>query len=379
MANVAVIGVGMTKFGKFPDRSVEDLGREACWAAIQDAGIDPREVQAAFCGHIYQGSVAGQRVLVELGLTGIPIYNIENACASSSSGMELGCLGILAGQWDVVLAFGAEKLYGKIQGAIAPDESDIEGDLGIVAPGFWAMRARRHMHQYGTTPEMLAQVSVQNRRNACLNPYAQFRKPVTVEEVLASRLIADPLHLLDCCPIGDGAAAAILVSERAARRYAARPVWVAGIAVSSGSVDSGTSDSTFEDLTDRAAKQAYHRAGIGPQDVDVAEIHNCFTIAEIVRSESLGLIPRGEGGRWVGEGKTAIGGEIPINPSGGLLAKGHPVGATGIAQVAEIVWHLRGEAGDRQVEGATVGLTHNRGGIVGGTEGAACCVTVLKR
>jgi benzoylsuccinyl-CoA thiolase BbsB subunit len=376
---VAVIGVGMTKFGKFPDRSVEDLGREACWNAIQDAGINPREVQAAFCGHIYQGSVAGQRVLVELGLTGIPIYNIENACASSSSGMELGCLGILAGQWDVVLAFGAEKLYGKIQGAIAPDESDIEGDLGIVAPGFWAMRARRHMHQYGTTPEMLAQVSVQNRRNACLNPYAQFRKTVTVEEVLASRLIADPLHLLDCCPIGDGAAAAILVSERAARKYTSRPIWVAGIAVSSGSVDSGTSDSTFEDLTDRAAKQAYGRAGIGPGDVDVAEIHNCFTIAEIVRSESLGLVPRGEGGRWVAEGKTSIGGEIPINPSGGLLAKGHPVGATGVAQVAEIVWHLRGEAGDRQVEGATVGLTHNRGGIVGGTEGGACCVTILKR
>ena len=377
MANVAVIGVGMTRFGKFPDRSVEDLGREACWAAIQDAGINPREIQAAFCGHIYQGSVAGQRVLVELGLTGIPIYNIENACASSSSGMELGCLGILAGQWDVVLAFGAEKLYGKIQGAIAPDESDIEGDLGIVAPGFWAMRARRHMHQYGTTPEMLAQVSVQNRRNACLNPYAQFRKPVTVEEVLASRLIADPLHLLDCCPIGDGAAAAILVSERVVRRYAARPIWVAGIAVSSGSVESSTSDSTFEDLTDRAAKQAYHRAGIGPQDVDVAELHNCFTIAEIVRSESLGLVPRGEGGRWVAEGKTVIGGEIPINPSGGLLAKGHPVGATGIAQVAEIVWQLRGEAADRQVEGATVGLTHNRGGIVGGTEGGACCVTIL--
>ncbi len=379
MGQVAVIGVGMTRFGKFPDRSVEDLGREACWAAIQDAGINPREIQAAFCGHIYQGSVAGQRVLVELGLTGIPIYNIENACASSSSGMELGCLGILSGQWEVVLAFGAEKLYGKIQGAIAPDTSDIEGDLGIVAPGFWAMRARRHMHQYGTTSEMLARVSVQNRQNACLNPYAQYRKPVTVEEVLSSRLIADPLHLLDCCPIGDGAAAAILVSDRVVRRYTARPVWVAGISVSSGSVDSARADSTFEDLTDRAAKQAYHRAGVGPEDVDVAEIHNCFTIAEIVRSESLGLVPRGEGGRWVAKGKTAIGGEIPINPSGGLIAKGHPVGATGVAQVAEIVWHLRGAAGDRQVDGAKVGLTHNRGGIVGGTEGGACCVTILKR
>jgi len=379
MGQVAVIGVGMTKFGKFPDRSVEDLGREACWAAIQDAGIDPRAIQAAFCGHIYQGSVAGQRVLVELGLTGIPIYNIENACASSSSGMELGCLGILSGQWDVVLAFGAEKLYGKIKGAIAPDESDIEGDLGIVAPAFWAMRARRHMHQYGTTPEMLAQVSVQNRRNACLNPFAQYRKAVTVEDVLSSRLIADPLHLLDCCPIGDGAAAAILVSDRVVRQYTTRPVWVSGIAVSSGSLESGTSDCTFEDLTDRAAKQAYHRAGIGPEDVNVAEIHNCFTIAEIVRSESLGLIPRGEGGHWVTEGKTAIKGKIPINPSGGLIAKGHPVGATGVAQVAEIVWHLRGEAGDRQVEGAKVGLTHNRGGIVGGTEGGACCVTILKR
>lgn len=379
MGQVAVIGVGMTKFGKFPDRSVEDLGREACWAAIQDAGIDPRAIQAAFCGHIYQGSVAGQRVLVELGLTGIPIYNIENACASSSSGMELGCLGILSGQWDVVLAFGAEKLCGKIKGAIAPDESDLEGDLGIVAPAFWAMRARRHMHQYGTTPEMLAQVSVQNRRNACLNPYAQYRKAVTVEDVLSSRLIADPLHLLDCCPIGDGAAAAVLVSDRVVRKYTTRPVWVSGIAVSSGSLESGTSDSTFEDLTDRAAKQAYHRAGIGPEDVHVAEIHNCFTIAEIVRSESLGLVPRGEGGRWVAEGRTAIGGKIPINPSGGLIAKGHPVGATGVAQVAEVVWHLRGEAGDRQVEGATVGLTHNRGGIVGGTEGGACCVTILTR
>ena len=379
MGQVAVIGVGMTRFGKFPDRSVEDLGREACWAAIQDAGIDPRDIQAAFCGHIYQGSVAGQRILAELGLTGIPIYNIENACASSSSGMELACLGILSGQWDMVMALGAEKLYGKIHGAIAPDESDIEGDLGIVAPGFWAMRARRHMHQYGTTAEQLAEVSVKNHRNGCLNPHAQYQKPVTVEEVLASRLIADPLHLLDCCPIGDGAAAAILVSDRVVRKYSAQPIWVAGIAFTTGSVESGAGDSTFEQLTDRAAKDAYARAGIGPEDVDVAEVHDCFTIAEIVRMESLGLCPRGEGGRWVAEGRTEIGGEIPINPSGGLLAKGHPVGATGIAQVAEIVWQLRGNAGDRQVEGATVGLTHNRGGIVGGTEGAACCVTILKR
>ena len=334
----------------------------------------------AYCGHNRQGSVAGQRVLVELGLTGIPITNVENACCSGAAALREAFMAIAGGFYDVALVIGVEKLYGKVQGALSGSDEDLEIDLGLVQPGLYALRAKRHMELYGTTSEQLAKISVKNHRNGCLNPYAQYQKEVTVEEVLASRMIADPLHLLDCCPIGDGAAAAVLCSAKAAKKYSGKPVSFVASTLTTGTLNAGYTDVelTREELTIRAAKEAYEKAGIGPEEIDFAEVHDCFTIAEMTRIENLGFCKPGEAGKLIDEGTTEIGGRIPINTSGGLLAKGHPLGATGVAQVAEVVWQLRGEAGKRQVKGAKVGLAHCRGGSVAGTEGGTCTVQVLK-
>jgi benzoylsuccinyl-CoA thiolase BbsB subunit len=380
MREVKIVGVGMMKFGKYLDKRISDLGREACWKAIQDAGVNPGDVQVAYCGHNRQGSVAGQRVLVELGMTGIPITNVENACSSGASALREAFMVIAGGFYDIALVIGVEKLYGKVQGALSGSEEDLEIDLGLVQPALYALRAKRHMELYGTTSEQLAKIAVKNHHNGCLNPYAQYQKEITVGEVLSSRLIADPLHLLDCCPIGDGAAAAILCSAEAAKKYRGKAVTLAASTLSSGTIESGYTgiELTKEELTIRAAKEAYEKAGVGPEDIDVAEVHDCFTIAEMTRIENLGLCKPGEAGKLIDEGATEIGGRIPVNTSGGLLSKGHPLGATGVAQVAEIVWQLRGQAGQRQVQGAKVGLAHCRGGSVAGTEGGSCTIQVLK-
>ncbi|MBI2862441.1 MAG: thiolase family protein, partial [Chloroflexi bacterium] len=236
--------------------------------------------------------------------------------------------------------------------------------------------ARRHMYEYGTTPEQLAMVAVKNRGNACFNPRAQYQKAVTVEHVLASKVIADPLHLLDCCPTTDGGAAAILCSKKVAARYTNRPVFVAGSGLRSGAYQQMRDITRFPSDA-QAAKDAYEMAGIGPGDVDVAEVHDCFSIAELIHYEDLGFCAKGEGGRMIQEGRTAIGGDVAVNPSGGLLSKGHPLGATGVGQIAEIVWQLRSEATGRQVEGAKVGLTHCAGGFQDTLEmGEVCASTV---
>ncbi len=378
--SVYVIGIGMTRFGKFPERSVADLGREACLAALDDAQLDPRRIEAAYCGHVYQGMALGQRILAPLGLTGIPITNVENACSSGASAVREAYVAIRAGEYDVALAIGAEHLTGAFRGAITPADDDLEAQQGVTFPAVYALRARRHMEQYGTTRAQLARVSVKNKANAALNPYSQFQKRVTVEEVLASRPIAEPLGLLECSPVSDGAAAVILASEKAVRQLgAARAVRLAASALGSGVFEAGPTDMAFEPLTRQTAQQAYERAGIGPEDVDLAEVHDCFSIAEVMRVEGLGLVPVGEYPRWVEAGRTDIGGELPINPSGGLLGKGHPLGATGVAQIVEVTRQLRGEAGPRQVAGAKVGLAHCRGGKAEGIEGAACTVHVLVR
>lgn len=376
--DVVVVGAGMTQFGRQPDRPPQDLGREAVLAALEDAGIDPRRVEAAYCGHVFQGMAVGQRVMAEVGLAGIPVTNVENVCSSGATAIREAYLAIRAGEHDVVLALGVENLTGRFRGAFTPDPDDLEALHGMTMPAIYAMRARRHMETYGTTADQLALISVKNKRNAALNPFAQFKNPVTLEEVRASRMIAEPLRLLECSPVSDGAAAVLLTSARAARALGARrPIRLAASALLSGTYDPGLTDMAFEPLTWRTAQAAYERAGIGPEDVDFAEVHDCFSAAEVLRVEGLGLVPRGEYPRFVEAGNADIGGKLPINPSGGLLGKGHPLGATGVAQVVELVRQLRGEAGPRQIAGARVGLAHCRGGKAAGIEGAACTVNVL--
>ncbi|MCS7173602.1 MAG: thiolase family protein [Armatimonadetes bacterium] len=346
MTDVYVIGVGMTRFGRHPDRDAVDLAAEAIREAVRDADLDPRRIEAAYCGHVYGGMVLGQRVLAQVGLAGIPLVNVENACSSGASAVREGFLGIRAGEYDVVLAFGTEHLTTRFRGALTPGENDLEAALGLTMPAVYAMRAVRHMAEFGTTREELAYVSVKNKRNASLNPYAQFRNPITVEDVLNSRPIAEPLRLLDCCPVSDGAAAVVLASERVVRQIGrARAVRLLAASLRTGTVEVGLPSMAFESLTHVTAQDAYQRAGIGPEEVDFAEVHDCFSIAEVLRVEGLGLYPVGEYPKRAARGEADIGGRLPINPSGGLLGKGHPLGATGVAQVVELVRQLRGGGG----------------------------------
>lgn len=380
MTEVHVVGVGMTRFGKHPDADSTDLGAEALLGAVADAGIDPRVIEAAYCGHVFQGMVTGQRILAHVGLAGLPLSNVENACSSGATAVREASLAIRAGEHDVVVAVGTEHLTGRFSGALTPDPSDPEAAVGATMPGVYAMRARRYMHEYGMTREQLALIPVKNKRNAALNPLAHFRTRITVEDVLASRPVADPLRLHDCSPVTDGAAAVIVMSDRAAKRYGTgRTVRLAASTLRSGSVDVEPTSMTFEPLTRATAQDAYDKAGIGPEDVDFCEVHDCFSIAEVLRVEGLGLFREGEYPGAVERGEADLGGRLPVNPSGGLLGKGHPLGGTGVAQVVELVRQLRGEAGDRQIEGARVGLAHCRGGKAVGIEGAACTVQVLIR
>ncbi len=378
MTGVYVLGVGMTRFGKHPDKDAADLGSAAFQEAVTDAGIEPRQIEAAYCGHVFQGMVTGQRILAQVGLAGLPLSNVENACSSGATAIREASLAIRAGEHDVVMAVGTEHLTTKFRGALTPDPSDPEAAVGATMPSVYAMRARRYMEEFGMTRRQLALVAVKNKRNAAANPLAHFRKEITVEDVLESRPIADPLRLHDCSPVTDGAAAVVLVSDRAVKKLGnGRAIRLAASTLFTGTVDVEPTTMTFEPLTHKTALAAYERAGIGPEDVDFAEVHDCFSIAEVLRVEGLGLFERGAYPGAVERGEADIGGRLPINPSGGLLGKGHPLGGTGVAQVVELVRQLRGEAGDRQIEGAKVGLAHCRGGKAVGIEGAACTVQVL--
>lgn len=380
MTDVHVVGVGMTRFGKHPDSDSTDLGAAALLEAVADAGIDPRTIEAAYVGHVFQGMVTGQRILAQVGLAGLPLANVENACSSGATAIREASLAIRAGENDVVVAVGTEHLTSRFSGALTPDPSDPEAAVGATMPGVYAMRATRYMADHGMTREQLALIPVKNKGNAARNPLAHFRREITVEDVLESRPIADPLHLHDCSPVTDGAAAVILMSDRAAKKHAnGRGVRLAASSLRSGSVDVTPTSMTFEPLTWATAEDAYEKAGIGPDEVDFAEVHDCFSIAEVLRVEGLGLFEQGSYPSAVERGEADIGGRLPINPSGGLLGKGHPLGGTGVAQVVELVRQLRGEAGDRQIEGARVGLAHCRGGKAVGIEGAACTVQILIR
>lgn len=377
MSDVYVLGVGMTDFGRHVE-SGTDLAATAMRAAMQDAGIETDDVDALYASHVYGGMVAGERAGAGAGFAGIPTINVENACASGTTAVIEAYHAIKAGRFRCVMTCGFEQISDRA-GMLTPEGSDYEGALGLVFPAWHAMNARLYMDRYGLTREQLALVSVKAHHNGALNPRAQRRQEITTQDVIGSRAVASPLHVLDCCPKGDGAAAAILGDESMAaevRRRHGVAVKIAGTGLFSGKAD-GQYDQLFEDVTARAAAKAFEEAQVKPADVDFAEVHDCFTIAEGLRVEGLGLCEPGryfreleEDGRWTLEGRT------PVNPSGGLLAKGHPLGATGIAQVVEISEQFRGIAGERQLDAAEVALAHTRGGSVPGTEGGSCGVLV---
>lgn len=378
MREVVVLGAGLHPFGRFPEKSVPAMGRVAIKAALDDAGVPFKDIEVAYVGRVLAGMGAGLSVVSELGQTGIPVVNIEMACASSTSAFREAYLSVANGVYDTALVVGFEKMQ---RGLLQISEQRSFGTvMGLsVMPASYALQAQRYMADYGATPEMFAQVSVKAHRNGALNPNAQYQTVVTLEEVMASRLIADPITLLQCSPTTDGASAVVICArERAARYTARRSVTVAGWATGSGRYQpKSTEESDGEVNTGevaRLARIAYERAGIGPQDVDVIQVHDAFTPGEIFTIEGLGLVPEGEGARAVWEGRTEITGDIPVNTDGGLLSRGHPIGATGAAMVTEIFRQLTGEAGPRQVKDgdARVGLIQNAG--IGGMN-----VLVFKR
>lgn len=378
----SIAGVGMVRFGKFgAEVTFEKLGCGAARAAMQDAGARRKDIEAIFVGHVFGGPVAGQRIAIELGLGGLPVSNHENYCASGATALREAWLAIRAGLYDVALVIGAEKMTDRVKGGVAPDPSDLDAQQGFVMTAGHAMSARRYMQDHGATREQIAMVAVKNHAHSVHNPYAQYQSAITLDQVLSARTVADPLGVLDCSPISDGAAAAVVCSAEGLKRLGIadpRPV-VRGIGLVSGTLRSGLGDVNEEDISRRAGEQAWGLAAVEPSDIDFVEMHDCFTIAEIVRMEGLGLIQRGEGARWTQDGLTSLGGELPVNPSGGLLSRGHPVGATGMAQVCELYWQLTGQAGQRQVPDARLALAYCKGGTVSGTDGASVTTVVMAR
>jgi acetyl-CoA C-acetyltransferase/acetyl-CoA acyltransferase len=371
MRRVAVIGVGVTKFGKH-DRTSAELFAEAAADALVDAELPASAVQALYYGNVVGGETekqlhTGPQAASVLGIPTVPTTRFEAACASSHAAFRHAVMEVASGTSDVVLVGGAERVLNvtteeSTEYFAYASDARWEQTLGLTFPGVFALVARAHMTKYGTTEAQMASVAVKNHRHGTLNPKAQFQKEITLEQVLKSAMVADPLKLYDCCPFTDGGAAVVLVSEEVARK-ARRPIWVlASAAASDWMLIGDKRDLSRVPATERAAAAAYRQAGLGPTDVDVVELHDCFTIAEIVATEGLGLFEPGTGGTAAEKGWTSLGGKIPVNPSGGLKAKGHPIGATGAAQIAEVVTQLRGEAARRQVDGARVGLTHTLGG-----------------
>ncbi len=368
MRQVSVLGVGMVKFGRYRNTPVEDLGGEAVQAAVADSGIARTLVEAAYCGHVSQGMTLGERILDRVGLAGIPTMNIENACASSSTALNVAWLAVAAGQHDAVVVIGAEKMRRGLLPLTRLAEGDLEGLMGKTIPSLSALSASRYAADYGLRPHDLAAVAVKNSRHASQNPYAQYGRVLTVDEVLASPMISTPLTQFMCCPTSDGASAAIVVSDKLAQRHASRAVRIAASHLVGG-VCIGTRE--VPNATTRAARGAYQRAGIGPEDVDIAEGLDYTSMAEILLYEDLELLGKGDGVKAIRDARGSRTGHFVFSPGGGLLGRGHPLGATGVAQVAEIVWQLRGEAGGRQVPHAKVGLTHAAGGVITGVDDEA--------
>lgn len=387
MREVAIVGVGCTNFGELWDKSFRDLFVQAGAEAINDANTEAKKIDAIFIGNMSGGRLIGQEHIGALiadyaGLASlhIPSTHVEAACASGGLALRQAIMAVGSGCHDVVIAGGVEKMT-DVSVDVTTDvlaaaaDREWEGIMGATFPGLYALIAKRHCYEFGTTREQLASVAVKNHHNATMNPKAQYRNEITIEQVERSDMVADPLHLLDCSPITDGAAAVVVVPAKMARKYTDTPIYIRASAQASGSLALHDRPSlTTIDATVECAKKAYKMARIKSSDIDFAEVHDCFTIAEICAIEDLGFTPKGTGGKFTQDGCTAIGGKIPVNTSGGLKAKGHPVGATGIAQAVEAVLQLRGEAGKRQLDGPEYGLTQNIGG-----SGATAVVHIFGR
>ena len=407
--NAVVAGVGMTRFGKMLDRGMKSIGAEAVEAAIKDAGLTAGDIEAAYVGNAAAGLVTGQEcirgqvVLRSAGIGKIPVVNVENACASASTALHQAAAMVTAGLYDVVLALGVEKLYDEdkrksfaaFSGAVdvealaeimarlkegaretgATAASEGAGQNRSMFMDIYAASARSHMKRFGTTERQFARIASKNSFHGSMNPRAQFREHLSIEDVLAAPMIAEPLTRPMCSPIGDGAAAAIIISERKARELGlTSPVRISSMVLRSG-WDHGSDEAG---LVEVCSSEAYQEAGVGPKDLSVIEVHDASAPAELMAYESLGLCGKGEGGQLIDSDATRLGGSIPVNTSGGLLRKGHPVGATGIAQIVELTEQLQGRAGARQVPGARIGLAQNGGGKKG-NDAAAMLVTVLQR
>jgi acetyl-CoA acetyltransferase len=385
MRTTYLAGVGMTRFGKFRDSTLATLGRDAGRLALTDAGVNPRRIEMISCGSARSGmlhareSGVGQLIGWELGIEGVPAYNEKAFCASGALAFNIAQMALVSGAHDVALVVGVEKMSAR-DGKGRPLTSDgmaLEGEQGFTPPAYYAMAARRHMETYGTTREQIASVAVKNRAAAQHNPKAQYRDPISIDDVLGSKEVVWPLHLLDCCPTGDGAAAAVLVSEAGAEKLGLQPtVRVAASVLGSGFYREQDRDMTSFALDKATSKRAYDIAEVGPADIDVAEVHDSFSIAEIIHYEDLGFCEPGTGGKFVEKGETALTGRIPVNTGGGLLNRGHPLGATGVAQIVELCDQLTGRAGARQVAGARTALAHINGGFHEG-DFATSGITIL--
>ena len=411
MDNVYIIGIGMIRFGKYADKTVKSMAHEAVALALTDAGLDKRQLGAAFVSNSYWGmfsnqhSIKGQVILRGMGIEGIPITSVENACAGGSTALHLGYTAIRAGMHDVVLALGSEKISNpdkllslqayatsmdiedaansmerfvklseELNSVIPPEQRESGGDRSIFMDAY-AMGAKWHIKRFGSTQRQLAVIAAKNHGHASMNPLAQYQNAMTVEEVLHDKLVSYPLTRPMCAPVGDGAAAAILCSEGFLKKLgSARAVRIRASVLGSG-IDR---DMDAPDIGMRLSKQAYDQAGLGPGDVDTAELHDATAYGELHQAEAMGFCALGEGGVLAESGATKLGGELPINTSGGLESRGHPVGASGLAQIYEEVLQLRGEAGKRQVQGARIALTENGGGFIG-VEEAAMCINIFEK
>lgn len=381
MRDVAIISAGMGRFGELWSLSLRDVFAEAALEAIGNAGVD--QLDALYVGNMSAGGFVGQEHIGPLladriGMAGVPATRVESACASGGAALRCAFFEVASGASDLVMASGVEKMNdgADVTAVLAmASDQELEAFHGVTFPGLYAMIARAHMAAYGTTEEDLAWVAVKNHRHGARNPKAQFRREVTLEQVMQASLVAEPLRLLHCSPVSDGAAAVILCPLDQARRYTDRPVKILGSGFATAPMAlADRKDPAFLEAVQTSAQRAYQMAGVGPDAVHLAEVHDCFSIAEICCVEALGFVEKGKGGGAARSGLTALGGRIPVNTSGGLKSKGHPVGATGIAQAIEVFEQLRGEAGDRQVEGARIGLTQNMGG-----SGASSVVHIFGR
>lgn len=375
---VYISGAAMTPFGRHA-ASMQDLTQDAVLKALADAGVELNEPQAFYACNVFGGMVLGQVLLRDLGLSGLPIYNVENACASGATGVHLACHALQAGIYDTVVVFGVEKLTALGGGTIPLQRNDYMTELyaraGMALPAIYAMRATRYLHEFGVAAEVLGEVAVKNRRHGALNPFAQTRTEVSLDDVMASRMVFDPLTLLQCCPSAVDGAAALVLTTRKPQQH--RPVQVLASVIQSGRAEEPNDDILSAEITARAATLAYQQAGVKPADIDVIELHDAFSIAELIYYNALGLCRRGEAHELLKSGATSLGGRTVVNPSGGLLAKGHPLGATGVAQMVEAVWQLQNRAGERQAEGAELALTQCTGGGIAGVDHAASAVHIL--